>query len=66
VNRLAEFAVTALAGAIGSILVVLTLGASLVLVLPVMLGVGVIFLAAGHEPRSRDRDPEPERLAQDA
>jgi hypothetical protein len=66
VNRLAEFAVTAIAGAIGSMLVVLTLGASLILVLPVTLGIGVIFLAAGHQPRSRDRQPEAERLPQDA
>jgi hypothetical protein len=66
VNRLAEFAVTAIAGAIGSTLVVLTLGASLLLVLPVTLGVGAIFLAAGHEPRARDLEPETEHLAQDA
>jgi uncharacterized membrane protein YccC len=63
VKRLAELLATALAGAIGSVLVVLLLGASLTLVVPVTIGVGLIFLAAGRQPRrsgERDTDREPQ------
>lgn len=61
-NRLAEVVTTVLAGAVGSTLAVLTVGASLLFVVPVALGIGAIVLAAGHVPRSRstgdDREPQ--------
>ncbi len=59
-SRLVELATTVMAGAIGSTFAVLTLGASLMFVVPVTLGVGVIALAADHEPRSRDEKREPQ------
>jgi hypothetical protein len=62
VKRLAEVVSIVLAGAVGSTLAVLTVGASLLFVLPVALGIGAIVLAAGHHPRSRSRgdDREPQ------
>ena len=62
-SRLAELATTVLAGAIGSTFAVLTLGASLVFVVPVTLGVGVIVLAADREPRSRVEKREPQNAS---
>jgi uncharacterized membrane protein YccC len=60
VNRLAELAATVIAGAVGSTLAVLTLGASLVFVVPVAIGVGAIALAATRQPRPRQTDHEPQ------
>lgn len=61
-KRLAEVVTIVLAGAIGSTLAVLTVGASLLFVVPVALGIGAIVLTAGHAPRSRsgsdDREPQ--------
>ena len=61
-KRLAEVVTIVLAGAVGSTLAVLTVGASLRFVLPVALGIGAIVLAAGHAPRTRsdsdDREPQ--------
>lgn len=59
-NRLVEIVTTVLAGAIGSTLAVLTVGASLLFVVPVALGIAAIVLAAGREPRSRSDDREPQ------
>lgn len=61
-KRLAEVVTIVLAGAVGSTLAVLTVGASLLFVVPVALGIGAIVLAAGHGPRSRPRteDREPQ------
>ncbi len=57
-NRLVEFATTAIAGAVGSAIVVLVLDASLLIVLPITIGIGAIFLAAGSPSRPRELDPE--------
>jgi uncharacterized membrane protein YccC len=63
VNRLAELVATVLAGAAGSAVAALTLGASLFLVVPISVGVGMIILAAGHEspPRGAEHDGEHEQ-----
>ena len=61
-NRLAELAATVIAAAIGSTFAVLALGASLVFILPVTIGIGILALAVGREPRARDEDREPQNV----
>lgn len=52
-NHLAELVATVTAGAIGSAVAAMAVGASLLLVLPVMVGVGAIAFVAGREERTR-------------